>query len=270
MRFLQKYFLIYRVEWALMLAYRAESVIWMLGALVQPIVSMAIWMTISSQNTGGQIAGFSTRDFVVYFLGVMVVERLTRAWNVWNVDSEIREGTFTPKLLRPFHPIHWEINQNLVYKFFYMLLMVPVWLVAAWFVPMIRIEIDGVSFLWFVLIIILSSALRFVICQLFGYLAFWTNRAVAMYLIFEMVHFFLAGRIAPMALFPDWLQALNQWLPFYYSVGFPVDLLCGKLAGHPDVILHGVLVLTAWTVALCGLLWWQWRAGVKQYGAIGG
>lgn len=270
MQFLQKYFVIYRVEWSLMLAYRAESVIWMIGAFVQPIVSMAIWMTISSQSNSGQMGGFTTRDFVVYFLGVMIVERLTRAWNVWNVDSEIRDGSFTSKMLRPFHPIHWEINQNLVYKFFYMILMVPVWLVVSWFVPMIRIELSLEMLAWFTLFILISSALRFVICQLFGYLAFWTNRAVAMYLIYEMVHFFLAGRIAPLALFPEWLQTFNQWLPFYYSVGFPVDLLCGKLSGQTDVLLHGAMILSAWTVLLSGLLWLQWRAGVKQYGAIGG
>ncbi len=265
----KKYSILFTTEWAMMLAYRAESIIWMIGALVQPFVSMAIWLTISIQ-AGGSIGGYNQNDFIVYFLGVMVVERLTRAWNVWNLENDIREGTFTPKLLRPFNPVHWEINQNLVYKFFYAVLLAPTWVLVAWIFPETRIQVDLVSMGWFLIAILISSVLRFVICHLFGMMSFWTSRALSMYMVFEMLHFFLAGRIAPMSLFPAWLSEMNQWLPFYGSVGLPVDLISGRLMGHTDLIIQGILVLTAWTVALIGLSVWQWRAGLKQYGAIGG
>ncbi|UJF31579.1 ABC transporter permease [Paenibacillus hexagrammi] len=265
--FWNKYKALCRVEWAVLLAYRSESVIWMAGALIQPLVSLAVWLSISS---GGSVAGFNAHDYIVYFLGVLLVDRLTSTWDVWDLDANIQDGSLSSKLVRPFHPIHWSIAQNLVYKMFFAVVLIPAWLVLAWIFPALRLEASPSLYVLAVLAILLSSAQRLLIGFEFGLLAFWTNRATAIYGLYEGLHLFLAGRLAPLTMFPEWVEMTARWLPFYGAVGFPVELLTGKLQGGAGAILPNFAVQFAWLLLLYAVYRWEWRQGIKKFGAVGG
>lgn len=262
-----KYRILLAAEWAVMMAYRSESVIWMVAAFVQPLVSMAVWLSVSR---GESIAGYAADDYVLYFVGVLVVERLTRSWDVWDLDKDIREGALSPKLLRPFHPIHWSIAQNLVYKTFFAIWMLPIWLILALLFPAFRPPVDGWMAAAAALSVMLASAVQFLIGYEMGLLAFWTNKAVSLYALYEGVHLFLAGRIAPLAMFPQAIGDAARMLPFYATVGLPVDILSGRLNDNPLLAAQGLLSQTFWLAVLLFALRWQWRAGLKRYGAVGG
>lgn len=266
--FSRKYAVMLKMEWAVMMAYRSESLIWMVGALIQPLVSLAVWLSISGDQ--GQVLGYGPHDYILYFLGVLLVERLTRSWDVWEVEQDIREGTMSAKLLRPFHPIHWSIAQNIVYKLFFAFLMIPLWLLAAFIWPEFRLPVGVGTILLVSASIILSAAIRFIMGYQFGLLAFWTNRAVAVYMLYDGLHLFLAGRLAPLSMFPDWVTDLGYWLPFYVTLGFPVELMTGKLAGQTELIQLGFAIQIGWTILLYILLRLQWRQGLRKYGAVGG
>lgn len=267
LRFRQKYAALLRVEWAVMLAYRSESLIWMIGSFVQPIISLSVWLSIAG---GGTVGGYGANDYIVYFIGVLVVERLSRSWDVWELDSEIRQGTFSAKLLRPFHPMHWSIAQNIVYKLFFAALLVPTWLVLAWIWPALRPAAGGGMIGLAALALLGSNVLRYLIGYEFGLLAFWTNKATAIFALYEGLHLFLAGRIAPLSMFPEALVWAASWFPFYSTVGFPVDLLTGKLAGRPDLIWQGFVQQLVWIAVLIVIFRMQWKRGLAKYSAAGG
>jgi ABC-2 type transport system permease protein len=267
MTFWHKYSRLFQVEWSVMLAYRSESIIWMVGAFVQPLISLAVWLTISGEAT---INGFDARQYILYFLGVLLVERLTRSWDVWELDTEIREGSFSSKLLRPFHPIHWSVTQNLVYKFFFAIVMIPAWVVLGLIFPALNPNADLSTILLVFLAIIGASAIRFLTGYMFGLLAFWTTRAISLFFIYELTHLLLSGRMAPLSMYPDgWLE-WSMWLPFYVTVGFPVELLMGRLEGQTEMIYIGFAGQAVWIVVLACILRLQWRAGLKKYGSVGG
>jgi ABC-2 type transport system permease protein len=263
----RKYAVMLRMEWAVMMAYRSESIIWMLGAFIQPMVSLSVWISISGNGTVG---GYNAHDYTVYFLGVLVVERLTRTWDVWELDANIGEGTLSAKLLRPFNPIHWSLAQNLVYKIFYASIMIPAWLVLAIFFPVLRLDSGAAGVLLAITALLISSAMRFLIGYEFGLLAFWTNRATAIYALFEGIHLFFAGLMAPLSMFPAWVGQVGAWLPFYSTVGFPVELLTGKLQVDSPAVKYNFMVQLVWLVILFAIYHWEWRRGLKKYGAVGG
>jgi ABC-2 type transport system permease protein len=265
--FWQKYRMLLRVEWAVMFAYRSESLIWMVGAFIQPLVSMAVWLSISDNHTVG---GYNAHDYMVYFLGVLLVDRLTSTWDVWELDASIQDGSLSMKLVRPFHPVHWSISQNLVYKLFFAVLLIPAWAAAAVFFPILRLTISLEIIALFFLAIALSSAIRFLIGFEFGLMAFWTNRATAIYSLYEGIHLFLAGRIAPLSMFPSWVEQIAVWLPFYGTVGFPVELLVGKIEPGSPAVIHNFTIQLIWFIALLLSFRLLWRQGMKKYGAVGG
>ena len=77
----------------------------------------------------------------------------------------------------------------------------------------------------------------------------------------------LSGQIAPLSLFPSFVQIAADILPFRWMLGFPVELLLGRLT--PAETLTGLAAQAAWAVVSVFLLRFVWRAGVRSYSAVG-
>jgi ABC-2 type transport system permease protein len=80
--------------------------------------------------------------------------------------------------------------------------------------------------------------------------------------------FLLAGQAAPTALLPGFLRQAAEVLPFRYMLGFPVEVLSGKL--DPSEILLGFIYQIVWITAVLLLHNVVWKKGVRHYTAVGG
>lgn len=264
-RLFRKYCQLMRVAWLILIEYRGETFFYMLGSFVAPLVTLAVWLAISGR---GQVGGYGAADFVRYFLSAMFVMRLTISWDVWDLDAQIREGAFSSYLVRPFNPIHWRIAENLVYKLFYLGIMVAAWGIAWIFLPVVRLQLSVWQWAAVVFSIALAAAIRYMLGYCIGLLAFWTNRSVAIFTLVDGIGLFLRGMIAPLALLPPFVQTVAQISPFYWMLGFPVDLMTRSWA-PPDAV-NGLVAQAAWLAAFLLLYAWMWRQGLKKYGAVGG
>jgi viologen exporter family transport system permease protein len=78
---------------------------------------------------------------------------------------------------------------------------------------------------------------------------------------------FLSGQVAPLSLFPFPVQVAATLLPFRWVIGFPVELLLGRLTLGEALV--GFAAQGVWLVLSLALLKIVWRAGVRQYSAVG-
>jgi ABC-2 type transport system permease protein len=99
-------------------------------------------------------------------------------------------------------------------------------------------------------------------------LAFWATRADALLALQDALIFLLAGVVAPVALLPGPLQTLARVLPFYYMVGFPVEVLTGQISSSEAAT--GFVIQAAWLIVAVLIYRLVWRSGLKRYSAIGG
>ena len=79
--------------------------------------------------------------------------------------------------------------------------------------------------------------------------AFWTTRVSAINQIYFMAVLFFSGQMAPLTLLPRSLQVVAAVLPFRWTIGFPVELLLGRLTTAQA--LTGLAVQAAWLGAAC-------------------
>ena len=70
---LRAYPALLRVGFADMFAYRAELVVWLL-TMNMPLVMMALWTAVAAT---GPVGRFGRREFVAYYLGMLLVRILT-------------------------------------------------------------------------------------------------------------------------------------------------------------------------------------------------
>lgn len=199
--FANVYRALFKVAMAIQIQYRVSAAIWMIGAIVQPAVYLIVWATVASEQ-GGSVNGLSVGDFAAYYLVLMFLEHLTFTWIMWEFDYIIREGLISARLLKPIHPIHRDVMDNVAYKLLGLVMLVPAGLVMAWFFRP-NFNFTPTNLLLFIPVFFLTFALRFMLGYTLGLAAFWTNRISALNSIYFVVHLFFSGRLTPLELLPD-------------------------------------------------------------------
>jgi ABC-2 type transport system permease protein len=248
-----------------MLQYRATLVIWLIGNILEPLIYLVVWSTVS-RSTGGSIGGYGARDFAAYYIVLMLVNQATFTWVMYEFDYRIREGTFSADLLHPVHPIHADIATNLSSKAVNLPFVVAAAAgLSAVFHPAFRLT--PLAAAAFIPALVLAFLVRFLVDWTVALAAFWTTRVTAINQIHYMAVLFFSGQIAPLTVLPQPLQIVAHVLPFRWTVGFPVELLLGRLS--PAQILTGFAVQAGWLAAGALLVKFVWRASVKRYSAVG-
>lgn len=260
---------IYRVQFnttmATHLQYRMSLIIWMISRVLSPVIYMTVWAAVA-QSQGGEVGGYTAEGFATYFITLMVVNHLTYTWIMWEYEYRIRHGTLSFALLRPVHPIHADLAENLSYKVLttlvifpaaagLSLLFQPAWHLTPW------------AIVAFVPALVLAFVLRFFIEWTLGLTAFWMTRIRAIVNIYLVAHLFFSGQIAPLTLYPKSFQTLAQILPFRWMVAFPVELFLGRLT--PQESWTGLAIQGIWLVLALFILRVVWRNGVRSYSAVG-
>ncbi len=254
-----------RVHLASQLQYRAALLLYQLSAVVEPVVSLAVWSAVASAR-GGEVRGYAARDFAAYFVVVMVVNHLTRTWTMNEFDSRIAEGTLSLSLLLPAHPIHNDVSDNLASK----LITAPVvWALAGvlsvGFGAVFDLSARRVAL--FALAALLAFVLRFALEWMVALLAFWTTRSSAFNGLYLTALLFLSGQFAPLGVVPVPLREVADLLPFRWMISFPADVLLGR--GGVSWALRGLGAQCLWLAVVVMLLAVVWRLGLRRYTAVG-
>jgi ABC-2 type transport system permease protein len=245
--------------------YRVQSVLWLLFAVIRPVVFLAAWSAAANAQ-GGNIGDFSVGDFAAYYVCLTLVGQLTMSWNAYDFEIEIRQGKLSPKLLRPLHPLHYAVVENLVWKVTTLPALVPALILIAWTFQA-RFETQLWQLAVFVPSIVLAVALRFVFGWVVAAFAFWTTRIHAIMHLYDRLTFLFAGQVAPLSLLPGPLATLAYALPFGYMLWAPAEILRGGASfEQAAMILAGQTIWLALSWAAFVVIW---RFGIRQFSAVG-
>jgi len=255
----------FKTSLASMLQYRAALVIWLIGHVLDPLIYLAVWTAVT-RSGGGSVGGYTAAEFAAYFVILMIVNHATFTWIMFEYEYRVRQGMLSFALLRPVHPIHSDIADNISYKLITLpLVMVAAALLAVIFRP--AFHIVPWAAVAFVPALLLAFAVRFMLEWTLALSAFWTTRVGAINQAYFVTALFLSGQMAPLSLLPRPLQVAASILPFRWTTSFPVELLMGRLSFSQAAT--GFAVQVAWLAVCLLLLRVVWRAGVRVYSAVG-
>jgi ABC-2 type transport system permease protein len=234
------------------------------GWMIPPLIYLFVWSTAAGN---GSLGGYNQGGFIAYYLVLIMVNQLTYAQTNWTVGDNIRSGNLSLSLLRPLNPLAQVLATELAGKLIYMLFIIPVTVgLGLWLKPDLPLSWGNV--LAFIPALLLAWGLRFLWGYWLALLAFWLTRADALLALQDALVFLLAGQVAPQSLLPGVLGSLAGVLPFRYMIGFPVEVLLGRVSGGE--LLAGFALQCFWLLFSAALTMWLWRTGLKRHLAIGG
>jgi ABC-2 type transport system permease protein len=253
------------IDISMNIAYRGATAIWVFSSIMQPLVSLVVWRTVAGPD--GEAGGLTADQYTAYFIMVLIVSNMTFIWHMWEFEWRIRTGSFSPILLRPIHPIHNDISENLSFKLLGLVGIIPAAIILG---VVFNADFGGTTplhILAFIPALLLAMALRFIVEWTLALAAFWLTKVSAINNLFDVFFLFLGGQFAPLDVMPEWIRTLSLLSPFPWSISFPVEVALGRRSGTEILVGYGAQI--AWIAIAAGILALVWNRAVSKYSAVG-
>jgi len=246
--------------------YRAANYFYMIGMVVEPVIYLVVWSTIARAN-GGSVSGLTPGTFAAYYIVWTLVRNMNIVFTPFGWEQRIKEGEFAGQLLKPVHPIHYDLGFFAGWKAVVIVLWLPI---AGVLVVAFRPELSPSVLQCGVFFVAIWGAylIRSLVLWVLGLITFWTTRVSAIYQTYFLAELLLSGRLVPMRLLPDWARRLAWAFPFQWTFGFPIMSLTGPIS-HRDLAV-GLAMQALWTGVGALLVAVVWRRAVARFNSVGG
>jgi ABC-2 type transport system permease protein len=252
-----------RIGFAEAVAYRAEFLVWVF-AYTMPIIMLALWSEVAREAPVGR---YGEREFQAYFLVTLLVRLVTGAWVVWELNTEVRQGTLQNRLLRPIHPLVTYWTENVAAIPMRLVIATPVALGIAYF---LGDQFSDDWLRWAIAPLTLFGAfmLTFLAMACIGTMSLYWESSIALFDLWLGFYTVLSGYVMPLELFPESVSGIVAILPFRQMLAFPVENMLGLI--DRERALHDLALQWLWIALFLALTLTLWRSGMKRYGAYGG
>lgn len=246
--------------------YRAANYFYMIGMIAEPVVYLVVWSTIARQQ-GGSVGGLTPETFAAYYIVWTLVRNMNIVFTPFGWEERIREGRLSAQLVRPIHPIHYDLGFFAGWKVVVIILWIPIAVVLSLiFHPSMNPTTAQVA--TFLIAIWGAYLIRSLLLWMLGMVTFWTTRVSALFEAFFAAELLLSGRLLPVSLMPEWAQTLASFLPFESTFGFPITALVGPITN--EELLAGLARQLVWIVIGTIGVRVMWRRAVRAYTAVNG
>jgi ABC-2 type transport system permease protein len=257
---------LWQVNWAEQWQYRANLIMYLLYWLVSPIIYLAVWTSIAS--TKGSVNGFTTNDFITYYMTLLLVDQITSNIVIHTFAYKVQDGSLSGELIRPIHPMLTNaLVNNIAFKGITIMGLIPIWIILFFLFKPDYGHVALSNILLAIPAMMIGFLVGFLLSAAITSLAFWTTRVYSIHEFYYALILLFSGQFVPLTLMPKLIQDVAQYLPFQLLIYYPIQLILGKLSSAQ--ITQGYIMGVIWLIVSIVLFNMVWRNGVKRYSAVG-
>ena len=158
---------------------------YMLGMVAEPVIYLVVWSTIAEQS-GGSVNGLTPGYFAAYYIVWTLVRNMNIVFTPYGWEWRIREGELSGQLLRPLHPIHYDIAWFAGWKVVVIVLWLPIAVaLSLLFDP--TFDVRPIEIVVFAIAIWGAYLIRTFNQSALGMITFWTTRVGAIFQLYIIV-----------------------------------------------------------------------------------
>jgi|GEM_PF-521247 len=263
------------------LTYRFRFVFWLLFEFFYVIIAFYLWRSVFEARAAAEgiafdavaIGGYSFGMMVLYVFFERIVGSLTALAAENFIDDDIHEGNIAMRLIKPLDYRMQLFAQSLGYAavsaaVFSLSFGIGLFVVSR--AVDLPFAVTAASAAMAAVSIVFAGVIYFLTSFLFGMIIFFTLNSFGMWQLKGAVERLLAGGIIPVALFPGWLKAISDFLPFAQTRYVPITFLLGQYNGDVAGGLAALLVQLLWIGLMLGLTTLAWKGAVRRVVVQGG
>ena len=227
------------------LYYRFDLLLYIFNFIIEITVYVFIWLAI--YNNGNQVLGMSFEQITTYYILVVSLSPIIN-WGINEImGNAIREGEILRELLNPISYFKYYFGIRVGELIESAIVGIAVFgLCALLFGVLLPAGI--VNFIFFILVICLAIVVVYFFEIIIGTTAFYTKSIWGVEISKRAVVSTFSGMIAPITLFPEFLQKIANILPFKDCIYTPISIYFGELSNIE--ILQVILKQCIWIAIL--------------------
>lgn len=251
------------------MAYRVNFFMEILSGIFSSLIIIFLWIAIYKYSGKEVIGGYSLSEMVTYLLGGGLINSfiLTTAEN-HETSQNIQDGTLSTLLIKPINPYFIWLARDFGAKAFFLFLGLIGYVCVSFFFGDYILGFKSLfNFIVFLVSLIFSALLQFLIFETLSLLAFWIENTYGIRFTMRVIMEVIGGAIIPISFFPAVLQRIFFLLPFPLLIYFPMNIYLGKISNCEIYIEF--LKEIGWITGLLILNLIIWKRGLKYYVAMG-
>jgi ABC-2 type transport system permease protein len=268
------------------LEYRLNFFVSLLGTAAPVIIQTALWTCLYAPGAGGaggdsgsagalagsegslRLFGFTYMQMLGYVVVANIVSRLVRTGFEYDLNDDIRSGGLDRFLVKPIDYFGFRMAQFVGSKSAETVFLGAVLAAAlAALSAATGFAVSAAAVLGFACALFLAFVLNFLIFWCVGLAGFWLTEIGFFFEALRIVIITASGGIFPLSVFGPGPEAVLKALPFRFTIQFPTDVLCGRVAGGE--LAAGLVLAALWSLALLALCRALWSVGVRRFVAVG-
>ncbi len=252
------------------LVYRGDFALGTLMRFLPLVTQVFLWSAVFAGTKQQEIAGYSYRDFVAYYLLTNVARAFSSMPGLaTGIARQVRGGEIKKFLIQPVDMVGFLLLSRVAHKLvYYGVALAPFALVFYLCRGFFNGWPDAATMTAFVASLLMGFLIGFYMEALMGMLGFWMLEVSSLLFVFILFTFFFSGHMFPIDMLSGWLGWFFRQMPFQYLAYFPAAIFLGKISG-PD-LAWGLAVEFAWLIALIIACRTAFHYGVKRYAGYGG
>lgn len=249
--------------------YRANFLLSMVSTVFPIFIQYCLWTAIYQGSKNTTINGYTYAQIIIYTVIASIISRLVRTGFEYEVNDDIKNGGLNKFIVKPIDYFTYKlacfIGQKLVQTIMIVLLVAGIF----YFLYLkLGLPITPDRLIFFFCSLLLAFLLNFLIFFTVGTVAFWLFEIGFLFEAVRIVIIAMSGGIFPLDIFGADVTRVLNWMPFKYTINFPVEIINGKL--DSTAWWQGLLIQTVWIFIFTLISRRIWSLGTKRYVAVGG
>lgn len=227
------------------LYYRFDLLLYIFNFIIEITVYVFIWLAI--YNNGGQILNMPFEKVTTYYILVVSLDPII-SWGINEIMGEaIREGEILRELLNPISYFSYYFGIRIGELIESVIVGILTFVICSLLFGVL-LPVGILNFIFFILIVCLSVIVVYFFELILGMTAFYTNSIWGVEVFKRAILTIFCGMLAPITLFPEFLQKIANFLPFKDCIYTPISIYFGDL--NNIEILQVLLKQCIWIVVL--------------------
>ncbi len=251
------------------MAYRTDFWLGLVSGVFPLMIQLFIWNAVYTAAPGSEVYGYTHDQMIAYTIMAIVVGRLISTGFEYEIAGDIKNGGLNKFIVQPISYFWYRMmcfyGTKSIQLAAFTLLLLALLLGFSW---QSTLSLSDDRIVWFGISLLFALILNGMIFYLLSLLAFWMTEVWAVFIGFNLLTNIMSGGVFPLDIFGPAVNRVLQWLPFPYTIYFPVNIWSGKISEAE--IGTGLVIQAIWTVVAALVASSCWRYGIKKYVAVGG
>ncbi|MDP1743498.1 MAG: ABC-2 family transporter protein [Candidatus Amesbacteria bacterium] len=262
---MRKYWAFCKITWQQTIAYRGESIVWFILEAIPMVYMMNLWISLQKF---GRISTDTAGWLITYQFLTLCIARLTaHHFDDWVID-DIKDGSISKNLLKPFSFKGYLMANELTWRISGLIYLIPTFLVlipVRYLLSTVHLQFQQLLFV--IILLITSFFQRFFVSYMITLAAYWFDQASFLIHLKWMFEGMFGGAWLPIEFFPMWLRIVSSMTPFYFWFTLPIRGLIQPIPISEQLIYVSVSIL--WVLLLYVLSRFLEKRALLKYSATG-